>query len=96
MMRVRIASPEMLPLDDMLPHVICSPAGASMGPATQRDRHLAMITERGQLAWQLATDDGQRSLVETTMGRSKTLIGCRLRAHGFASQQTEAATEQRP
>src|SRR3954471_9689 len=30
-------------------------------------------------------------LVETTMGRYKSLIGPRLRARGFAAQQTEAA-----
>ena len=58
---------------------------------TQRDRHLAMIAERGRLAWQTATGYGQRSLIETTMGRYKTLIGPRLRARGFAGQQTEAA-----
>ena len=61
------------------------------GPPTQRDRHLAMIAEQGRLAWQIATDYGQRSLVETTMGRYKTLIGPRLRARSFAGQQTEAA-----
>ena len=38
-----------------------------------------------------ATDYGKRSLVETTMGRYKVLIGPRLRARGFAAQQTEAA-----
>jgi len=58
---------------------------------TQRDRHLAMIAERGRLAWQAATNYGRRSLVETTMGRYKALIGPRLRARGFAAQQTEAA-----
>jgi transposase len=57
----------------------------------QRDCHLKMITEQGRLAWQKATDYGQRSLVETTMGRYKTLIGPRLRARDFAAQQTEAA-----
>ena len=61
------------------------------GPLEQRDRHLEMITEKGRLAWQKATDYGQRSLVETTMGRYKALIGPRLRARGFAAQQTEAA-----
>lgn len=50
-----------------------------------------MITENEPLAWQKATDYGQRSLVETTMGRYKALIGLRLRARGFAAQQTEAA-----
>jgi hypothetical protein len=60
-------------------------------PPTQRDRHLAMIAERGRLAWQATTGYGRRSLVETTMGRYKALIGPRLRARGFAAQQTEAA-----
>ncbi len=60
------------------------------GPPTQRDRHLAMIAEQGRLAWQTATDYGRRSLVETTMSRYKALIGPRLRARGFAAQQTEA------
>jgi transposase-like protein len=58
---------------------------------TQRDRHLAMIAEQGRLTWQAATGYGQRSLVETTMGRYKALLGPRLRARGFAAQQTEAA-----
>jgi hypothetical protein len=50
-----------------------------------------MISERGRLAWQKATDYGQRSLVETTMGRYKAPIGPRLRARGFEAQRTEAA-----
>jgi len=50
-----------------------------------------MITENGRLAWQKATDYEQRSLVETTMGRYKALIGPRLRVRCFAAQQTEAA-----
>ena len=58
---------------------------------TQRDRHLAMIAKQGRLSWQATTGYGQRSLVETTMGRYKALIGPRLRARGFAAQQTEAA-----
>src|SRR5271165_4790679 len=43
--------------------------GDKPGPLAQRDRHLEMITKRGRSAWQKATDYGQRSLVETTMGR---------------------------
>jgi transposase len=62
-----------------------------LDPPTQRDGHLAMIAEQGRLAWQTATGYSQRSLVETTMGRYKSLIGPRLRARGFAAQQTEAA-----
>jgi hypothetical protein len=50
-----------------------------------------MITEQGRLAWQIATGYGQRSLVETTMGRYKALVGPRLRASGFAAQQAETA-----
>jgi hypothetical protein len=61
------------------------------GRGCPRDRHLAMITERGRLAWQLATGYGQRNLIETTMGRYKALIGLRLSARGFAAQRTEAA-----
>jgi len=52
-----------------------------------------MITEHGRLAWQAATDHSRRSLVETTMGRYKSLIGPRLRARSFAAQQTEAAID---
>ncbi len=67
------------------------PSGQPSSP-TQRNRHLAMIAEQGRLAWQVATGYGQRSLVETTMGRYKSLVGPRLRARSFAAQQTEAAT----
>jgi hypothetical protein len=62
-----------------------------IGPPSQRDRHLEMIATRGRLGWQAATGYGQRARVETTMGRYKALIGPRLRARGFAAQQTEAA-----
>ena len=72
------------------PRSTAVPSGDAGAP-TQRDRHLAMIAEQGRLAWQAATGHGQRSLVETTMGRYKALIGPRLRARGFAAQQTEAA-----
>jgi hypothetical protein len=52
-----------------------------------------MIAEQGSLAWQIATNCGQRSLVETTLGRYKSLIRPRLRARGFAGQQTEAGID---
>jgi hypothetical protein len=39
--------------------------GGGVGSPTQRDRHLKMITER--LAWQVATDYGQRALIGTTI-----------------------------
>jgi hypothetical protein len=72
------------------PRSTAIPSGEA-GPPTQRDRHLKVITERGRLAWQVATGYGQRALIKTTMGRYKALIGPRLRARGFAAQQTEAA-----
>jgi Transposase DDE domain len=72
------------------PRATVVPSGEGDTPI-QRDRHLAMIAEQGRLAWQVSTGYGQQSLVETTMGRYKTLIGPRLRARGFATQQTEAA-----
>ena len=78
-------------IDVVIPPRSTAASSSDLGPPTQRDRHLAMITERGRLAWQVANDYGQRSLVETTMGRYKALIGSRLRARGFAAQQTEAA-----
>ncbi len=77
-------------IDVMIPPRSTAVASAELDPLTQRDRHLKMIAEQGRLAWQAATDYGQRSLVETTMGRYKALIGPRLRARGFAAQQTEA------
>ena len=61
------------------------------GPPGQRDRHLAMIQEKGRLAWQKAVGYGKRALVETMMACRKTLTGNRLRARGFATQQTEVA-----
>ena len=66
------------------------PATESRSP-NQRDRHLEKINKEGRLAWQTATGYGQRALVETTMGRYKSLIDPRLRSKGFAAQQTEAA-----
>lgn len=71
------------------PRSTAVPSGERAQP-TQRDRHLMIITEQGQLAWQAATGYGQRSLVETTMGRYKALIGPRLRARSCAAPQTEA------
>ncbi len=65
--------------------------GAVLNPESQRDRHLDMINTQGRLAWQTATGYGQRALVETTMGRYKSLIGPRLRARGGEAQKTEAA-----
>lgn len=51
------------------PRSTAAPTGAT-GPPRQRDLHVAMVTEHGRLGWwQAATGHGQRSLVETTIGR---------------------------
>jgi IS5 family transposase len=63
---------------------------AGHGPS-QRDGHIALIEAKGRLEWQMATGYGRRSLVETTIGRYKRIIGPQLRARSFAGQQTEAA-----
>ena len=49
------------------PRSTAVPSG-ELDPPTQRDRHLAMITEQGRLAWQVTTGYGQRSLVTRVTG----------------------------
>ena len=61
------------------PRKTAVPGPESRSP-NQRDRHLDLINTEGRFAWQTATGYGQRALVETTMGRYKSLIGPRLRA----------------
>lgn len=60
-------------------------------PSGQRDRHIAAITTDGRMKWQAVTGYGNRSLVETAIGRYKAIIGRRLRAWSFGAQQTEVA-----
>ena len=57
----------------------------------QRDRHIAAINADGRMKWQVATGYGKRSLVETAIGRYKSIIGHGLRARSFRAQQTEVA-----
>lgn len=64
---------------------------ADSHPRSQRDRHIAAINADGRMKWQIATGYGKRSLVETAIGRYKSIIGRRLRARSFAAQQTEVA-----
>ncbi len=61
------------------------------GLATQRAHHIAAIKAMGRLKWQVTTGYGKRSLVETAIGRYKSIIGHRLRARSFGAQQTEVA-----
>ncbi len=60
-------------------------------PSNQRYRHVQILDTEGRLVWQKGTGYGERVQIETTMGRYKSLIGSRLRARGFKTQQTEAA-----
>lgn len=60
-------------------------------PTNQRNQHIATIDADGRMKWQVATGYGKRSLVETAIGRYKSIIGRRLRARAFTAQQTEVA-----
>ncbi len=64
---------------------------SNTGIESQRDRHVAAINTDGRMKWQAATGYGKRSLVETAIGRYKSIIGARLRARSFKAQQTEVA-----
>jgi hypothetical protein len=58
-------------------------------PRSQRDQHILGIQSLGRLGWQKATGYGRRSLVETTMGRYKGILGPKLRARSSSGQETE-------
>jgi hypothetical protein len=60
-------------------------------PSGQRDQHIAAISRDGRMKWQASTDYGRSALVETAIGRYKSIIGRRLRARSPHAQQTEAA-----
>jgi hypothetical protein len=61
------------------------------GLPSQRDDHIAAIRAMGRMKWQVTTGYGKRSLIETAIGRYKSIIGHRLRARSFGAQQTEVA-----
>ena len=58
--------------------------------ATRREVHVHTVAALGRLGWQEVTGYGKRALVETAMGRYKSIIGTRLRARNYAGQRTEA------
>ncbi|TCR66694.1 hypothetical protein EV561_15413 [Rhizobium sp. BK376] len=60
-------------------------------PPRQRARHIAAINADGRMKWQAATSYGKRSLVETAIGRYKSIIGRQLRARAFPAQQKNVA-----
>jgi hypothetical protein len=65
-------------------------ASAETAP-TQRDRHLQMIADRGQMAWQNASGYNQRAKVEASIGRYKRVIGDALRSRTDRTEATEVA-----
>ncbi len=52
---------------------------ADLDQQSPRDCHIQLMTERGRIRWQRATEYGRRNHAETTMGRYKHLIGPKLR-----------------
>ncbi|MET3616279.1 hypothetical protein ABID16_004628 [Rhizobium aquaticum] len=58
---------------------------------SQRNRHSAAIRTEGRMKWQATTGYGKRSLIETAIGRYKSIIGHRLWVRSFGAQQTEVA-----
>ncbi|NPD67825.1 IS5 family transposase (plasmid) [Lichenicola cladoniae] len=78
------------------PHIVIPPRASSIVKAdaeveTVRDRHVRDIAEKGRMAWQKANGYGRRSIVETTIGRYKHIIGSKLRARSTAGQKAEVA-----
>ncbi|NPD70050.1 IS5 family transposase (plasmid) [Lichenicola cladoniae] len=78
------------------PHIVIPPRASSVIKAdadteTVRNRHVRDITEKGRMAWQKANGYGRRSIVETTIGRYKHIIGPKLRARSTAGQNAEVA-----
>ena len=73
------------------PHVTAVPGTAADHHPSQRDRHIAVMAAKGRLGWQEETSYGRRSLVETAMGRYKTIIAPGLRARSLPGQRAEAA-----
>lgn len=62
------------------PHVTAVPGASATHHTSQRDRHIAVMAAKGRLGWQEEISYCRRSLVETAMGRYKTVIAPGLRA----------------
>lgn len=61
-----------------------------------RDKHITLIAVKGRLGWKKETGYDRRSLVETTMGRYKAIIGPNLRVRSLPGQRAKAAVGQTP
>ena len=90
--RAAIARQHDWPPDVVIPPRACAVLSTDeVEKQTARDRHITILAEKGRMGWQRATGYGRRSLVETTIGRYKHLIGPKLRARVLPAQQGEAA-----
>jgi hypothetical protein len=86
-----IAERQPQPLPTVIPpRATAVPSSTIDATSRLRDRHIHLIREKGRRGWEKVVGYGKRSLVETAMFRYKTLIGPRLRARTFATQQGEA------
>ncbi len=56
-----------------------------------RDRHLQIVAERGRMAWQKASGDHWRALVDAGISRFKRVIGDGLRSRTDRRRATEIA-----
>ena len=80
------------PPDAVIPPRASAVAGTEdAGAQSRRDRHIRFVAEKGRMAWQKATGYGRRGLAGTAVGRSKAIVGPRLRVRGLPAQEGEAA-----
>ena len=67
------------------------PTSSSHTEPSQRDRHLAVIAQRGRRGWQKASGYNFRALVEADVNRWKQVMGGALRSRTDGRQATEVA-----
>ena len=67
------------------------PTSMAQTEPSQRDRHLAVIAERGRRGWQKVSGYNFRALVEADINRWKQVIGGAFRSRADGRQVTEVA-----
>ena len=67
------------------------PSDTAETAPTRRDRHIALIAERGRAGWQKVSGYNWRALVEADVARWKRVIGGALRSHTDGRQAAEVA-----
>jgi hypothetical protein len=71
------------------PRATAVPSVTAASEATQCDRHLQGIAEKGRIGWQKMCGYNKRSRVEAAIGRYKQVIGDGLRSHKDQRRTTE-------